>query len=1294
MKAWLANEKNRQMNRLSKILMTVVSFIAISGSAIAQEDWKDVTDTFLINPSFENGKEGWEIYGAATTQNGCISASTSEYFDVWQTPFLPKGTYMFACNGFQRLGNLSSALTNHSKGNETSCVGLSARGYYSFLWSEIACMFDYPSDEAFTGSVQASDGYYYPQNATGAKACFDKGMYENSIVFEVDSAQRMTLSAYSQNYTANAWYVYSNFRLFRQGDIIHAESVEIADSEITLMPTEEYQLSAKVNPSNADYNSVVWASSDESVATVDEFGNVKAVGLGECTIMAVSLDPQANVWSKCVVKVANNSATADVLVVNEVMASNGGMFLDPSFNYGSWLELYNPTNEKIFIGGLYISDDPNNLKKHKLSNDFGIVNPKQFCTIWFDHNGIWNEGELRQVGFKLNYDGGTIYISDGNEVLLQQEYPQAIGRTSYARMYDGADKWGITSNPTPGKTNSLSEFATEQVAAPVFDRAGGLFTDNSIDVTISAPSDDVMICITLDGSVPTLDSHYTSEHGTLSITIPYTATIRARAFKDGYLPSDVVTRTYIKDEGFTLPIISVSGDYEDLFGSYQGIMCEDTWTENGRPGNGQYYNRNFNMDWDRPVNFEYITADGEYALSQEVDMSMCGGWSRAYSPHAFKLKAAKYHLGKSSMDYPFFAAKPYLKHKTLQIRQGGNDNTSRSKDASLQQVVIRSGLYVDAQEVQPVHVFINGGYHGTLNMREPNNKHYAYANYGIDTDDMDQFEMSPDSGYVQKEGTDEAFLRWYELSENADDPEVFEEIAQLVDIDEYINYMAVEFYLGNKDWPQNNVKGFRSRKDGKFRFVLFDLDQAFDVGDNAVFTTFAGKKNYTFDTLLGEDALGNYLGGTRVKQEIKMVTIFINMLKNDTFRKRFIDTFCIVGGSVFEPNHVKEIVNNVKDVMLKARNAMNSDFRSRTYDNNSWYNPATSANAVISKLTSDRNNSLMTALKNYAPMELKSVSAKSMRLSSNISNATLFINGIEVPYAKFTGKVYPPAVFSAKAPAGYRFRGWTKSVSTLSPDEYEYLSTDLSYELPASSTPTILKAIFEPVSDEDMIAANSCPVMINEVSAKNSAYINDYGKKADWIELYNTTDKDIDIAGLYLTDKRDKPMKYQIPVGDAKLNTIIPAHGYKIVWADKNESLSDQLHAAFKLDADSGMVMITAIPDVAHASLFTDAFSGEWANSLSYSTMEKGQTIGRYPDGGMSTYLMTIPSIGKSNQIGFYSAPIWMNPIEVAIQAVETERLDGSAQYFTLSGIRIPRPQPGVNIVRMGDGTVKKIFVK
>jgi hypothetical protein len=44
-----------------------------------------------------------------------------------------------------------------------------------------------------------------------------------------------------------------------------------------------------------------------------------------------------------------------------------------------------------------------------------------------------------------------------------------------------------------------------------------------------------------------------------------------------------------------------------------------------------------------------------------------------------------------------------------------------------------------------------------------------------------------------------------------------------IDIDNFIDYMIFQSYIGNRDWPKNNVRFF-AINDGPFRFVLFDLD--------------------------------------------------------------------------------------------------------------------------------------------------------------------------------------------------------------------------------------------------------------------------------------------------------------------------------------------------------------------------------------------------------------------------------------------------------------------------------------
>lgn len=918
------------------------------------------------------------------------------------------------------------------------------------------------------------------------------------------------------------------------------------------------------------------------------------------------------------------SASAQTVVINEIMASNVDVVLDPSTNYGSWIELYNPTDTDFSLRGLYVTDDPTDLRKFRLNETYPTVYAHWFKAIFFDHHSLYSP---TQVDFKLNYGGGTIMLTDGENILASETYPKAVGRTSYARQTDGGDSWGVTYTPTPGASNTGSLFGTGQLPTPAFD-VQTAFVKHGQTVSITCGDPEATIRYTTNGSTPTLENG-TDYTGPIKLT--RNTVIRARAFRSSSLPSEVATRTYLTDgTAYPFPIVSVVTDEANLYDNERGIFIEG-W--NGRPGNGQRWSCNWNMDWDRPVNFEYIIPDGEYALSQEVDMAMCGGWSRAWTPHSFKLKAGKHYLGQNTLDYDFFPqSKPALKHRVLQIRNGGNDTSNRIKDAALQELVRRSGFYLDCQAWQPVHVFLNGQYYTVLNMREPNNKRFAQTNYNIDPDEMDQFEINPDSGYVQMAGTYDKFQQLYDLSARAADPEAYEEICQMLDIDEYINYMAVQFYICNTDWPQNNVKGFRDRGDGKFHCVLFDLDFAFDNGNkNSTlnpFNAFAAKKVYTFNELYAyyryyyneADESWYYTNltpwdtGDHVKEEIQFVTIFLQLLQNEQFRRQFIDTYCIVGGSVFEPTRVKEIVSEMRDY-LNSGMSLTGGSCSETAGN------------IISTLTSTRQNNMITYMKNFEPMDLKSGKTSTLNLSSYIRNeegkqvafddASIFINGMALPTGKIKGKMFHPITIQAVAPAGYKFEGWTDITGRTIKE------TDVQFTVAENQSTLSYRATWVKMTPEELAAAglSPTPVVINEVSAANSIYVNDYQKREDWIELYNPTDSAVDLSGLYLTDNPAKPQKYQIPA-DAGPDAIIPAHGRRIIWCDKQPGTGTALHANFKLAKEGGTVML---------SRYDEDGTLVYMDSLHYTEHTGLQSFGRYPDGATQTYTMQRPSLLLAN---------------------------------------------------------------
>ena len=105
------------------------------------------------------------------------------------------------------------------------------------------------------------------------------------------------------------------------------------------------------------------------------------------------------------------------------------------------------------------------------------------------------------------------------------------------------------------------------------------------------------------------DPSQKSEDG--KFTVNNTTNLTFRLFKDGYLPSVPVTRSYIKTtNNYTLPVVSIVGDRKFFTDPKIGIDCNGDGT-NGKVGNGQDQPRNYHQDWDRPVNFSYMNASSQ-----------------------------------------------------------------------------------------------------------------------------------------------------------------------------------------------------------------------------------------------------------------------------------------------------------------------------------------------------------------------------------------------------------------------------------------------------------------------------------------------------------------------------------------------------------------------------------------------------------------------------------------------------------------------------------------------------------
>ncbi len=79
------------------------------------------------------------------------------------------------------------------------------------------------------------------------------------------------------------------------------------------------------------------------------------------------------------------------------------------------------------------------------------------------------------------------------------------------------------------------------------------------------------------------------------------------------------------------------------------------------------------------------------------------------------------------------------------------------------------------------------------------------------------------------------------------------------------------------------------------------------------------------------------------------------------------------------------------------------------------------------------------------------------------------------------------------------------------------------------------------------------------------------GDFPDWIEIYNTGDSPIDMAGWYFTDNLDDTLQYQLPADQPNLTTV-PGKGYVLIICD---GIGEGLHSNFKLSGSGESIGIS-----------------------------------------------------------------------------------------------------------------------
>ena len=379
------------------------------------------------------------------------------------------------------------------------------------------------------------------------------------------------------------------------------------------------------------------------------------------------------------------------------------------------------------------------------------------------------------------------------------------------------------------------------------------------------------IYYTLDGSIPGFESGFYEDPLVFTATDEVrSCVLRARSYDESTGEwGDLFTRTYFYadsmetlKERFSTYIVCLTSDPYNLYDYEYGIMVEgkirDEYVNSPEYISGKLTQpANFTQqgrDWERDAFVEILSPDGERLIAQDAGMRIFGHASRQYYYKSFKLYARKAY-GNDTFAYPFFAdnthgadQKVQDAYKRLIVRAHGFDKSVTLFREELFQTLCSQIEGIDSKSVAPVSVWLNGGYYNFEWLQEVYDDTYMEENYGLMQKGdyyqkvalrANKFPDDPDEKAEDIRGKED-YQKVAEYAEkDLTDDETFAELEQLVDIDNMIQYFAIETYIANWDWSLNNIKLYRyysqnnvygtGRQDGRWRYLYYDMEAGFNI---------------------------------------------------------------------------------------------------------------------------------------------------------------------------------------------------------------------------------------------------------------------------------------------------------------------------------------------------------------------------------------------------------------------------------------------------------------------------------
>ncbi len=625
------------------------------------------------------------------------------------------------------------------------------------------------------------------------------------------------------------------------------------------------------------------------------------------------------------------------LRINEIMASNGTTIADEDGDYEDWIEIYNAGSQPVNLNGFGLSDDEDNPMRWIFPSVY--ILPDSYLIVWASGKNRVHNIQSLHTNFSISSAGENILLSDVSGQLLDQ-LPAVEHQTdiAYGRFPNASESIAYLSNPTPNAQNSGPSF--NALASPLQFSVPEGYYESAISVSITSEDPNAVIRYTLDGSEPKPNSPIFTEPITLDnlVGVPNEISeiptnnqapgppffegweapngevykinvLRAKAFSPFTPPASSFNATYIIDpllhQRFSLPMMSLTSDFENLFDPQSGIYVY------GNSGN--YW-----QDWERGGNFTYFRKDGSLGFNENVGFQLNGNTTRNRPRKSIRM-VFRNQYGNSWLNHPVFENKSTNRYKRLILRNAGNDWGSSLIRDGLSQILAKDFNH-DIQCFQPTIMFINGEYWGIHNLRDRFSTHYFKAKYDMEPHEITVMENNASFKRGNPDGVNHyENLIAFAQSNNLSSSSAFEQIRERMDVESFIDFQLTHIYPKNTDWPGNNVMYWRylsddfnsnaGVRDGRWRWLIFDLDFAFDLDLSYVPFVEEGPAHNTLAFALESN-------GPSWPNPNWSTFLLRRLMTNELFKIHFVNRYCDLLNTVYRLDFVTNTIDSLKNMLL------------------------------------------------------------------------------------------------------------------------------------------------------------------------------------------------------------------------------------------------------------------------------------------------------------------------------------------------------------------------------------------